>query len=487
MADDGDYYRETLDADGIRYRRGADWRPVETSPERFEARGASRPVEHGLRYVRHEGVRCPLLSGEGGEAPRSFRWVGFEAWRGLDALLGMNRARRVEGFARAVEQFAVPAQNVVVADAEGTIAYFCAGRFPRRPQTGSGALLLDGACPDHAWHGYLPWAEHPQVVNPPAGLLVTANNRIAVGLSASLAGGFWEPPYRAARIERLLDQCRSATVASMAGVQADEFSLQAVGILTHVIRPVAGRLGDPQACRAAELLLAWDGRMGAASGAAALYHLFYRSLLERLVRPLFDRHAPALFDRYLGALHLAVPAVDRALLARAPLLFGADPAPAIEACLRAAWQEAVRRLGPVSAEWQWGRLHQLTLTHPAGRGHGWLPRLLAWLFRLRRGPFPRPGDGMTVNLGAFSLADPFAIRVGPSYRQIVDLGDPAASRWVIAGGASGDPRSPHYADQLPRWLDDEGCPMRFEGEGPGVVSAPGPAPAPDCMRSDRVL
>jgi acyl-homoserine lactone acylase PvdQ len=94
---------------------------------------------------------------------------------------------------------------------------------------------------------------------------------------------------------------------------------------------------------------------------------------------------------------------------------------------------------------------------------------------------------MTVNLGAFSLTDPFAIRVGPSYRQIVDLGDPAASRWVIAGGASGDPRSPHYADQLPRWLDGEGCPMRFAGEGPEGESAPGPAPAADCARSDRVL
>ena len=68
---------------------------------------------------------------------------------------------------------------------------------------------------------------------------------------------------------------------------------------------------------------------------------------------------------------------------------------------------------------------------------------------------------MTVNLGAFLLTAPFEIAVGPSYRQIVDLGAPAESRWIVAGGVSGDFRSRHYADQVALWLAGETRPMQF--------------------------
>jgi penicillin amidase len=68
---------------------------------------------------------------------------------------------------------------------------------------------------------------------------------------------------------------------------------------------------------------------------------------------------------------------------------------------------------------------------------------------------------MTVNLAAFALTEPFEVMAGPSYRQIVDLGNMDGSRWIIAGGVSGDPRSPHYADQAGQWLRGEYRPMRL--------------------------
>jgi penicillin amidase len=81
---------------------------------------------------------------------------------------------------------------------------------------------------------------------------------------------------------------------------------------------------------------------------------------------------------------------------------------------------------------------------------------------------------MTVNLAAYLLTRPFAAMAGPSYRQIVDLGRPADSRWSIAGGVSGDPRSPHYDDQIGLWLAGAYRPMRF-------------SPRPDCATVPRVL
>jgi penicillin amidase len=44
-------------------------------------------------------------------------------------------------------------------------------------------------------------------------------------------------------------------------------------------------------------------------------------------------------------------------------------------------------------------------------------------------------------------------------RCVVDLGDLAASRFVLAGGQSGNPLSPHYRDLFELWLRGEGVPI----------------------------
>lgn len=469
MADDGDYYREALDASGMQYLRDGTRHAVEVLAEAFRVRGRRHARRLGLRYVRHGGILCPLLPREGDAPPTSFRWVGLEPWRSLDGLLGMNRARSVGEFEGAVADFAVPAQNVVVADRHGTIAYFCAGKFPRRPwmdstgspQAGRRPVILEGASPDHAWQGYLSWAEHPRAVDPPAGFIATANNRVAAEAPPTIGCGFWEPPYRAVRISGRLLDCSRATAEDMAGIQTDIHSVQAAGILARLVRPTVGGLCDPDAKQAASLLMEWDLRMTAEDAAPAVYQLFYQQLLQRCFRPVLERHAPGLFERYFSLLHLAVPAADGALMRGDPAWFPGGVERVVEASLAAAWQEAIHRLGGDPTRWRWGSLHTLTFFHGIGRGRSRIVRVLDWLFQLNRGPYPRPGDGMTVNLGAFALTAPFGAMAGPSYRQIVDLGDPEASRWSLAGGTSGDPRSPHYADQIEAWLQGAYRPMRL--------------------------
>ncbi len=490
MADDGEFYRETLDASGGRYRRDGEWRALETVEETFRVRGRPESVRRTLRYVRHEGVLCPLLPAQEGEPPTSFRWVGLETWRGWDGMLGMSRAASVAEFESALQAFAVPAQNVVVADAAGGVGYFCAGKFPRRPWAEAMPPVLDGSRREHGWGGYLSWAEHPRAVDPADGYVVTANNRVAKTLPPGLARGFWEPPYRATRIAALLGRLHSAKTSDMAEIQADVRSVQAAGLVARLVRPARERLADPRARRAAGLLLEWDFRMEADSAAAALYHLFYRELLQQCVRPVLEQRAPGLFARYLSTLHLAVPAVDTALLTEDPLVFPGGAPAAVEACLAAAWDAASARWGPEPSAWRWGDLHRLTLHHMLGRGAHVAARLLAWALQLNRGPIPRPGDGMTVNLGAFLLAASFEIAVGPSYRQIVDLAAPEESRWIVAGGVSGDFRSRHYADQVPLWLTGATLPMRFlprDGGGHLLKLLAATRAAAVCAASARVL
>jgi penicillin amidase len=102
------------------------------------------------------------------------------------------------------------------------------------------------------------------------------------------------------------------------------------------------------------------------------------------------------------------------------------------------------RCGPDISTWTWGRVHTIALRHTLS-GRGDLGRLLD------RGGVPVRGSGVTVcNTGY----DPnYLAAIGANYRLIADLAStPPSLRAVDAAGASGDPGSPHYCDQLSEWL-----------------------------------
>ena len=72
------------------------------------------------------------------------------------------------------------------------------------------------------------------------------------------------------------------------------------------------------------------------------------------------------------------------------------------------------------------------------------------------------GDADTVQAAAYSPSPAAAFTVTnlSVYRQVVDLAEPGAGSWIVPGGASGDPNSPHYSDQLPLWAQHRRIPMR---------------------------
>ena len=77
------------------------------------------------------------------------------------------------------------------------------------------------------------------------------------------------------------------------------------------------------------------------------------------------------------------------------------------------------------------------------------------------------GDADTIQAAGYlwQAGSPFTVTALSVYRQVVDLADPASASFVIPGGASGDPASPHYADQFGRWARHERIPMSPQGTG----------------------
>jgi penicillin amidase len=76
------------------------------------------------------------------------------------------------------------------------------------------------------------------------------------------------------------------------------------------------------------------------------------------------------------------------------------------------------------------------------------------------GPVPRPGDSYTVN-AAYYNGKSFEQLSGPSYREIIDVGNWDGSLVVNVPGESGQPSSSHYSDLLPLWDQTQYFPMLY--------------------------
>lgn len=92
-------------------------------------------------------------------------------------------------------------------------------------------------------------------------------------------------------------------------------------------------------------------------------------------------------------------------------------------------------------EWDWSRLHEVTLRNPTLNGR---------LFE--RGPIQVTGSGETREATGWDAAQGYATAWAPSARLVMPIADPDASRWSVSTGSSGHAFARHYTDQVPMWV-----------------------------------
>ena len=75
-----------------------------------------------------------------------------------------------------------------------------------------------------------------------------------------------------------------------------------------------------------------------------------------------------------------------------------------------------------------------------------------------------PGDGDPVLAAGFSVEQGYQVDLLSVARYLFDPSDWSRSGWVIPGGASGHPGSPHSADQIETYTRLELLPMLYDWE-----------------------
>ena len=115
-----------------------------------------------------------------------------------------------------------------------------------------------------------------------------------------------------------------------------------------------------------------------------------------------------------------------------------------------------KRLGNDMDSWTWGSVHFTRPKHP-------LSDLFPEMATLLDPPsIPMSGDGDTPQAASYAASQPFIVTGSSVARYVFDTSSWDNSRWIVPLGSSGNPGSPHYADQAPIWGDLKLIPMLFD-------------------------
>lgn len=457
LADVSDCYIEEFDpADPDRYRTPDGWERARSRVERLNVRGGA-PVDEVMVETRHGPVLGPALPDE--TRAIALRSTAIEPGETVGPLLDANRARDAAGLDAALARWPGATFNFVFADRAGAIGYRLAGSIPRRAE-GEGLVPQIGATSPGPPEP-LTADEVPQLVDPPGGAIVSANQ--APGGPLEL-GEEWMESYRAERIAELLGDRNDHTVASCQAIQADLHNAALVAL-----RDLMLSLDVVEDDEVGAMLSAWDGQVTADSAAAAVMETVY----QEAARTLATRVAGTMSDMVLGR-GLGGPAgedsrfhyrlqgrIVAALTAADPPWCDGDEDR--DRVLRAALEQALgtlrERLGSRPAEWRWGALRSSRQPHPLGGVPG-LGRAFAV------GPNEMPGDVNTVWQGGYSVHHGPDAPGGfsPGYRQVVDLADWDRSTFQMPAGNSGIPGHPHYGDCAPEFFEGRQRPLLYSRE-----------------------
>ena len=380
------------------------------------------------------------------------------SWTALDdddvsaqALVQGVTAADWQGFVEALRDLSVPQQTIVFADSDGTIGFVAPGRVPIRA-SGQGHLPAPGWTGSHDWVDRVPFDALPGDYNPASGRIVTANNRMVAHDYPYYLTDDWTPPYRAQRIDALLDARPKHDVASFSAIQQDQVSLAAARLV-----PVLLGLAEPSndtGRTALAMLGAWDHTMGRDSTEA----LIYMAWLRELMHVLFADELGDVFEDYWK---IRTEVIHHALTGRTQWCDNETTAQqetcaeAVSRALKVSLEYLAVTYGHDMEDWRWGEAHAV---HMKSRILGEFPAIGSW-FEI---DMPSGGEKETVKAGGFDVADeerPFAQNHGAGYRAVYDLADPERSVFVISTGQSGNPLSSHYEDYAEPWRDGRYLPM----------------------------
>jgi penicillin amidase len=443
--------------------------PFEYRTETFLVRG-SEPVRVTVRFTEDGPLVNDFDAFVAGRIPlTALRRVPLGRGRDLDGARAVNRARTAEEFARAISLLDLGCASWVFADVHGHIGYRSPCLVPVREHW-RGTFPAPGWLSRYRWQGFMAKDELPASDDPERGWLATANNQIVPSSRFPTSyNNDASSPNRFLRIARRLQSGSGSgglTAETSAAIQMDIRYEHWASLRRELEADFCAHREplNPDALEEARSqLCAWDGAMDADSVAATLYTLLTNAALDRALADELPgdsgdevwRYAQSLLQFEANVAWLWTRPEAAAVWNDVRTGETETRSDILEAALADAVALASRRWGTDPDRWTWGSVRPFQLRHLFASKGG----ALGMLFNSHS--MPISGGTETPFKQQFPRVDRehMVSAVGPVVRFTVDMADPWAATYSLAGGESGWPRSPHYADLLDDWLVGRGRPL----------------------------
>ena len=522
-----DVYLETLNVDGTVKFNGGSVAIVRKSVD-FVDQG--KTVTKVLAWVPHHGPIVALDAVNGTAV--SIRWRGHDGSTDLAGFLGMGRAANIAEAKTALANITTANQNFVVADKDGKIGFFPYAKVPVRSWAGNTPGVNSPFFPlpgdgTREWGDPVALADIPQIENPAAGFIATANADLtgASKFGDPLTPAIGQKPVQAAsrsegtRLQRIIEVLAASgtnnTVETMRVLQSDTKSLIAQTIVPRLLQAAAaapaGGFAPTEANTAAVVgaLTAYntaatftcptgvDGLEPFAAtktadatiaresiGCTAFHTAFYALVDAAFGDDLSDPSvAAALLPKPGSIPNNVVPVLMRALrndTQQPAELFWADSKTTdhtttrteiLQRALTKAGAALGATLGGNADDWRWGKVHGVILRSPLSS-----PSLRFF----DSGAYATPGGLFTVDVANPASVDlndnseanrlRFLASSGPSIRTLIEVGtDTPHMKIELPGGQDLHRDGKFYNNMVPRWISSTPVDFAF---GANAVQSP---------------
>ncbi|MFC5547382.1 penicillin acylase family protein [Massilia aerilata] len=383
---------------------------------------ASRSV---TAWFTHHG---PVIREEGG------KWVAVKMMddpvHALEQSWGRTRARDYAAFLKVMDLRTNSSNNTVYADADGNIAYFHGNFVPRRDPRFDWTHPVDGSDPATEWQGLHEVKETITVFNPKSGYISNTNNWPCTGFGASSPDCAAYPKYmwslpqnaRGIHAERVLHDAQDLSLEGLIGKAYDPYLTAFEPLLPALLKDwdVLPQ-GDALKTRLAEQvasLRGWDLRWAVDSVPTSLAVYWGQEMVKEAANRARAQQMPVvdfIQDRLGAAERLDA-------LARA-----SDKLQADFGSWKTPWGEINRFQRPSG---------EVELHYDDSK-----PSIPVGFTSANWGSLA--SFGMTAKQTTKRI---YGDR-GNSFVAAVEFGPRVRAKSILAGGESGDPKSPHFMDQ----------------------------------------